>query len=146
MATEKYAAFTDRGTLLSTEMNAIADGSYSAAGTALDNATNLDLMAVAQLDVDFVLAPNAYGVVELYMLKAIDGTNYEDGSASIIPSPGALVGLFTVAATTAAQRLMTPPFDLVPCPVKFMIRNSTGQAFPATGTTVKVRTFNRTIN
>ena len=47
MATEKFGAATDRGDLLTTELNALADGGQSVGGTELDNATNKDRWAVA---------------------------------------------------------------------------------------------------
>lgn len=144
MATEKYTLPTDRGDLLTTELNALANNGQSAAGTALDNATNKDRWAIAVLNVDFVSAPTALSVCELFMVVAPDGTNYED--STVVPEP-ARVGTFQLAATTAAQKVVSNPFRLRGAfPHKPILVNRSGQAFPATGSTVEIHTFNRDIS
>lgn len=144
MATEKISTATDRGTVLTTELNSLANGSFSASGTILDNATNRDRKAIAELNVTFPSAPTDESVVDLYMVIARDGTNYSDGGTSRDPGAERYVGSFTVQNTTSAQRLHTREFDLPPFKVAFIARNGSGQAFPTTGSTVSVSTFNRT--
>lgn len=134
-----YAA---RGDVLTTELNALANGSRTAAGSAVDNGANLDQYAAVQLDVDFVSAPSSGAYVDVFMVRALDGTNYEDGSASVDPGTHTLVAVIPVRADTAAQKLMSRQFVLPPCPVKFILGNRTGQAFPATGSTLKLFTAN----
>ena len=48
-----------QGNVLSTELNALASGSRTAAGTEVDNATNGDKYGYLELAVDFVSAPSA---------------------------------------------------------------------------------------
>ena len=146
MPTEKWSSGTSRGTLLTTELNALANGSYSAVGTELDNATNLDRFAIAILDCDWVSATTLDAVVNLYAVCAPDGTNYEDGSASLRYPYDSFCGVFQVYNTTAAQKLITRPFELRPFKTKFAVYNGSGQNMPASGTTVTVYTFNRVVS
>jgi hypothetical protein len=144
MPTEKYTAGTSRGTVLATELNALAAGNQSAQGTAIDNATNLDRYGMGELSVAFGSNPTADGTVDLYGVTAPDGSNYGDGNATLPVSQLTYLGSFLVQATTAAQRIQTPAFEMPgPFLTKFIVKNNTSQAFPASGTTVKLFTFNR---
>ena len=87
--------------------------------------------------------PTAGATIELYLLRAADGTNYEDGSASVAPNAGSRVGSFPVRAVTTAQRIVVRDVPLPPGLYKALILNyATGQAFAASGNTLKVRPHN----
>lgn len=147
MPTETWSAFTNRSTLLSTELNSLADGSYSAAGSALDNGANKDRFAMAQLDVTFASNPTVDTTCDLFAVPAPDGTNYGDGGGSVKPSAAYYCGSFPLRAVTTAQKIMTQLFELPPCKVKFvLLNNGTGRAFPGSGSTVTIYTCNRTIS
>ena len=145
MATEKWAAYTSRGNVLSTELNALANAGRSAAGTEVDNGTNLDMYGVLELQVTFGTAPSAGGYVEIYMVTAPDGTNYEDGSNTVDPGTHKLIDRIPVRAVTTAQRLSGRLIPLLPEKMKFLLYNGSGQAFPASGSTLKLYTTNRTV-
>ena len=145
MATEKWAAYTSRGSVLSTELNALASAGRSAAGAEVDNGTNLDMFGVLELSVTFGTAPSAGGYVEIYMVTAPDGTNYEDGSNTIDPGTHKLVDRIPVRAVTTAQRLSGRLIPLLPEKTKFLLYNGSGQAFPASGSTLTLYTTNRTV-
>jgi hypothetical protein len=136
------AAWVDRGSVLSTELDALADGASSAAGAEYGSQTNLDQVGVLELNVDFVAAPDAGGYVSVYMLQALDGTTYEDGSASVLPSAAALVATIDVLASTAAQKRRSGLITLLPGKTKFLLVNTTGEAFPSSGSTLKLFTTN----
>jgi len=142
MAFIKWSGATDRGTALTTELDALAAGSRSNAGSEIANQTNKDKYAVLELTVDFVSAPAAGGFVRIYMVVAPDGTNYEDGSSSVDPGAHKVVRTIPVRADTAAQRLTSVPFLLSPYKTKFLLTNDTSQAFPASGSQVKLYTWN----
>jgi hypothetical protein len=144
MATEKWSAATARANQLTTELNALADGSYSAAGTALDNATNRDRFGLAELTATFASAPTADAPLHLYAVVAPDGTNYCDGGGSVRPPDAVYLGTFQARAVTTAQRMVTRRFELPPTLMKFVLYNGCGQAFPATGSVVNLYTFNKT--
>jgi hypothetical protein len=145
MATEKWDVFTSRSTVLTTELNALANNGRSAAGTEIDNGTNKDVFGQLELQVTFGTAPSAGGFVEIYMVNALDGTNYEDGSNTVDPGTHKLVDRIPVRAVTTAQRLNGRMIPLEPAKTKFLLVNGSGQAFPASGSTLTLYTTNRTV-
>lgn len=142
MATIKWAGYTDRSTVLTTELNALANAGRSAAGTEINNATNLDRWGKFELAVTFGAAPSAGGYVEIYAVTAPDGTNYEDGGNTVDPGTHKLIDRIPVRAVTTAQRLTGRQFPLEPAKTKFLLLNGSGQAFPASGSTLKLYTTN----
>ena len=144
MPTEKFSAYTDRGDVLTTQLNALANGSYSAAGAAYNNSSNRDRHAVAELVVTFGSNATNLSTCSLYLVSSPDGTNYEDGGGATAPSPSNFLAQWTLRAATAF-RLVTPRFEIPPTLVKFVLLNSSGVAFPASGSTVGLYTFNRDI-
>lgn len=142
MPTEKLTAVTLRETL-DTELNALADGARTAVGAEIDNGTNLDRYGIGEMTVTFGSSPDSQAPVNLYAVLAPDGTNYTTGNATRPPSPTLFLGSFLVEATTSAQRLATKPFELPPCKFKIVAENDTGVAFPASGSEIKIYSFNR---
>ena len=146
MATEKWDGFTSRGTVLTTELNSLANAGRSAAGAEINNATNKDMYGQLELAVTFGTAPSAGGYVEIYMVNALDGTNYEDGSNTVDPGTHKLVDRIPVRAVTTAQRRTGRMLPLEPAKTKFLLVNGSGQAFPASGSTLTLYTTNRTVS
>ena len=146
MATEKWDSFTSRGTVLSTELNALANNGRSAAGAEIDNSASKDMYGQLELQVTFGTAPTAGGFVEIYMVNALDGTNYEDGSNTVDPGAHKLVDRIPVRAVTTAQRLNGRLIPLEPAKTRFLLLNGSGQAFPASGSTLTLYTVNRTVS
>jgi hypothetical protein len=145
-----YEGDTDAiGTALSTELNALGANSGKAISAAINNGANPAtgwpggmLFADLELAVDFVTAPTAGTVVELYLLPSIDGgTTYPDGSTSIVPQSSLYVGGFAVRNTTAAQVMVIRGVALPPGYYKYLVQNTTNQAFPATGSTLRYATY-----
>lgn len=145
MPTEKWSSGTSRGNLLTTQLDALANTTYSAVGTELDNATNLDRFAIGVLSITWASNPTQDAVINLYAVVAADGTNYESGSSSYRYPYDSFCGVFQAYANTSAQILVTRPFELRPFKTKFAVYNGSGFAFPASGTTVTIYTFNRTV-
>lgn len=143
MAEIKYIA-ASIATLASTELNSLASGS-GIRGAEYDNATNLYLFGLFELNIDFVSAPTAGTAVELYLIPAPDGTNYDDsteGASEYAPS-SCYAGAFPMQASTAAQKIplglgMRGLIPLPPCKFKPFLINNSGQAFPASGSTLKM--------
>ena len=142
MTTLKWSAWTSRSTVLTTGLNALANDGRSAAGTEINNATNLDRWGKLEVAVTFAAAPSAGGYLELYTVTAPDGTNYEDGSDSVDPGAHRLVDRIPVKATTNAQKVTGRVIPLEPAKTKWLLLNKSGQAFPATGSTVTLYTTN----
>ena len=141
MATIQLATYRGVSTVLSTELNSLAATTGKAISSALDNGTNLDLFDDLELAVDFVTAPTAGTVIELYLLPSVDGTSYPDGDASIVPQASLYVGGFVVRSTTAAQRMVLRGIALPPGLFKYLLQNTTNQAFPASGSTLKRNSY-----
>jgi hypothetical protein len=150
MANEVLWLVNTVSSILTDEMDALAAGSGTSGdlGPEIDNSvTLLDRYASFDLFVDFVSAPTAGGVISLYFSQAMDGTNY----TTTVDDRFAIHACdFIVANTTVAQVIpgrvffgptqrmgVIPPFKLKP-----YIVNGSDQAFPATGSLVKMRTFN----
>lgn len=147
MATEKMAALTSRGTVLTTELNALANNAYSALGTEIDNGTNLDRFGMCVAFLPTGTAPTVDTTLDLFLVPAADGTNYADGGGAVKPAAAMFVGSFQLRAVATDQRISTPLFPLPPCKFKFsLFNNATGQALDATLNTVTLFTTNRTIN
>lgn len=142
MSTEKWGGVTNQGTVLTTELNSLADGASATGATVIDNSVNLDRFGVAELLTGtFGSAPTADSPLHLYALPALDGTNYEDR-----PTDNFYLGSFVVQASTSAQRCATRRFEMPPFKCKFLVLNKCGQALHASGNTVTLFTFDRTIN
>jgi hypothetical protein len=129
-------AFNSRGNVLSTELNSLADAAFTAVGTEITNNTNLDQYGLLQLNVTFGTNPSAGAYVNIYMVTAPDGTNYEDGSATVLPAQACLIASIDIRASTTAQKRRTGLLTLLPAKTKFILENKTGQAFPASGSTL----------
>lgn len=145
MATEKWDGFTSRGAVLSTELDALANAGRSAAGSEINNGVNKDIYGKLELIVTFAVAPTTGSYVDIYCVSAPDGTNYEDGSSSVAPAINKLFDRIPLRAVTTAQRLTTRLGQLDPAKIKFLLYNGSGQAFPASGSSVVLYTTNRTI-
>jgi hypothetical protein len=143
MAVELWQGATNRGTVLTTQLNSLADATYSALGSvAIDNSVNLDRFGVAELNVTYGTNPTAASPCHLFGVPSLNGTNYED---STIPAGAYYLGTFQLQANTSAQRIATARFELLPFKLKFILYNNAGQTTAASGNTVTLYTFNRTI-
>lgn len=135
----KWESSPSSSTVLSTELNALANNARSAVGTEYDNATNLNQFGFAELDLTFAVAPSdAAPYVILSMVPAADGTNYADGSATVDPGETRKVAVIPVRAVDTAQKIVTERFELPPFKCKFLLENQSGQALGASGHTVKL--------
>ncbi len=123
-------------TLMTTELDSLANGSASALGTAYANQTNLNEFGDFELTVTFGGNATVDTTVDLYLVPATDGTNYNDGSSSVQPA-NFYRGSWVMRATTA-HKLTIHGVILPPVPFKVLVLNGSGQNFPASGSTVKM--------
>jgi hypothetical protein len=130
-------------TIASTEANSLANAA-GVLGAEYDNSAGLYMFGLFELNVTFGSAPTAGNTVDLYLIPAPDGTNYDDavtgagGSAPIT----CFVGGFPLRAVTTAQKIPVghglSMINLPPCKFKAFVLNRSGQAFPASGSTLKM--------
>lgn len=139
------AAMSDRGTVLTTELNSVGDTSWSTAGSEIDNSSNLDEYGLLKLAVTFGAAPGATGYVDVYLITAPDGTNYDTLDSDNDPRGDRLIASIAVIDTTSAQLRHSAVFGLPPTKMKFVLRNRSGQSFPSSGSTLRLFTANEEI-
>lgn len=139
MADLKHATYTAAAsTALSTELNSLANNSNSAASSAIDNSSTLDL----EMEIEFLIAtqgsPRSTGaMVQVYMVRSIDGgSTYAD----VLESINDPVATFTLDAATTSRRETKQDIRIPPGLFKLYARNVTGQAFASSGNTVRYRT------
>ncbi|MCB0038685.1 MAG: hypothetical protein KDI56_09575 [Xanthomonadales bacterium] len=145
MTTElKWTTPESIATALSTELNSLANGSYSAASSAIDNATGLYQFIELELYLAS-LTPVSGQSVTVYLLASADGTNYASGGGSVAPPSNALLTVFDLRAATATQRRVSRVLEIPPLSFKLVVGNASiasGVAFASSGNTLKYRRFN----
>lgn len=129
-------------TLCTTEFNALANGSRVIGTTAFDNAAaaNLDFWALFELTVTWAVAPTNGAFCPLYLIPAPDGTNYVNSGTANDPASELFIGNFSCINVTTTQRMAVyaQMGRFLPTLYKPFIRNGSGQAFPATGSLLKI--------
>lgn len=125
--------------VLTTELNSLAAGAACTLSAAIDNATNLDVRVWFELNVTFGTGPTANTTVDVYLVPLnSDATNYGDYSTTgPVVDPKTYGDSFVARAVTTAQRRVTGLIPLRARSFKVGVVNSTNQAFPASGSTIK---------
>lgn len=139
-ATLKWEAPEAIATTLSTELNSLADGSYSNASSAIGNATGLYGWMLLELSLAS-LTPTAGGFVAVYLLPSADGTNYEDGGGSTAPPAGSFIASFDLSTSTGAKRRVRWNIPIPPLAFKLVALNKSGATLAASGNTLKYRRY-----
>ena len=118
-------------------LNSLSSGSYQLLDE-YDNGTNLWPNA----DFEFVLkwgtGPTDNSPMSLWIIPAEDGTNYADGSASVVPRANLSIGMLLVRNTTSSQRLVIRTVPIPPCKFKIVILNGSNQSTDSSGNSAKV--------
>ena len=133
--TFKWVAGEGATTTLTTELNALASATFSAASAAIDNTTGL----YPWMDLEVNLASFTPGAgspyIAIYLNLSLDGTNYEkvpDGTSGDKP-PDAIFPL--EASVAQASRVVVPNIPIPPLKFKIVLKNVSGAALAATGNT-----------
>jgi hypothetical protein len=138
MATSKWIVGT-LSSILTSELNSLANDA-GVISAVLPN-TLLDTYADFELVCTHGVAPVADRTWDLYAVRQLDGTNYEDATAARPPANGFL-GSFVLDAVTSVQRKVLPGIMLPPFAFKLLIVNKSGQAAAASANTLKMETYN----
>ena len=107
----------------------------------INNSTNLDKYMICQAQ----FTPEASGTTGpyyLYILYAVDGTNYDDGGSSSQPQKSP-IAVFPVKASDSAQKVTSPRIDIEPFKFKLLLWNACGQQCDAN--TLLAFTYNEEI-
>jgi hypothetical protein len=120
---------------LTTELNSLADGANKLGGV-IDNSTNLEQFLAVEVSIAAQgVARDAGAHVAVYLLRTVDGTNYQYGSDSVDPPPDSLVATIAFDAATAARINMVFGILAPPGKCKLLLQNNTGQAFASSANT-----------
>ena len=113
-------------------------------GSEIDNATGKNRWMDLVADADYATNPSAGGYMAVYLIPCIDGTNYADGSASVVPQASLLIATFALRATTDGQRLAATRILIPPCKFKLLWENQGGQTTTNTDalTMISYRMYN----
>jgi len=116
-------------------------------GSEVDNATSHNRYADFDLSCRFQSAPVANGYCELYLVQAVDGTNYADGSDSVSPAINTLVGVFPVRAVATQQKVALRHILLPNSKFKPLLVNLSGFGMTNTDNenVLSIRTYNEEV-
>ena len=137
MATTKHKAYSASiASALTTELNSLGNVSTSSASSAIDNTSALDLYD----DLTLTIATqggsrSAGGTVVVYLVPALDGTNYDDVHATTAE----VAAVFTLDAATTARQVTRRDVPIPPALFKYFVVNLTGQALAASGNILERR-------
>jgi hypothetical protein len=138
MATFEWVAPEAIVTALTTELNSLANGALSAASGNIDNET--DLYQYISLELSLAsLTPTGSPISNVYLLATLDGTNFENSSAS---NAGALLGAFAYATGAGTKRVILKNLVIPPLKFQLVIENKSGPAYASSGNTLKYRRHN----
>lgn len=138
MSTQKWAAPESIATALTTELNSLANAAQSSASAAIDNETDL----YQYIELELVLAsltPTGAPYSLVYLVKSVDGTNYEDVTTS---AAHAVLAVFPMSTAVAAKRICIANLLIPPCKFKLVVQNQAGPALASSGNTLKYRRYN----
>lgn len=128
--------------ILTTQLDALANAQYTVVSADIDNETGKHLYLAVELVLPS-LAVAAGGYWQLFAAVAVDSTpNFEDfgaGGATVPPmAPIAVVPLLsgTSAKRSQASNILIPPFHF-----KLAVGNQSGVAFAGTLNTLKYRLY-----
>lgn len=139
------AAVATQGNVLTTELNALAIGAYSAVGAEYDNGgANLNKYFWLELNLAS-LTPGANPAVQIFATLAPSG-NYEDPPSATNTGYPMSLGSFPIATGAGTKRVNVPAFQLPPTKIRFVLLNSAGVALAATGNTLTLYSSNDTVN
>ena len=107
-------------------------------GSEIDNSVNKDLF----LDFEFVftssVSPAAGKSVEVYLIYAVDGTNYDDGAVGTDPL-GNPIAMISLPEDTSAHQTSRHQIQLTPYKFKILVKSESDQTVTIT---IDARTHN----
>lgn len=133
-------------TAISTALNALASAAMASTAT-ISNQTNLDMYVDLEVNLA-AFSPSAGAFIGIYILEAIDGSNFPAQSAADLRLTSTqllcVVPIGTTGAT--AQRVAARNIVIPPGAFQLVLDNQTGTAFAASGNTLKFNPYNTNLN
>lgn len=144
----KWNAPSASVTVLNTELNTLSTNTMTAASSAIANQTNLDMYVDVEINLGS-LSPTAGSYVALYILEAVDGTNYpaqSDADLRLTPTQ-LLCTVPTGTTASTAQRISVRNVVIPPGTFKIKLDNQTGATLAGSAAnTVKFNAYNTNLN
>lgn len=133
-------------TLMSADLNSLADDAVNVGAVLPDNTSNRYFYAEFELVLATVdLSGQTNPAVELYMVPSYDGTNYADtgtdASTTVYPPAQYLVAVLGIAETSAAHRAVSPHIMIDPLKYTPVVINKTGVALASSGNSLKSKYY-----
>lgn len=132
-------------TVMTTELNSLANGAYAISSAAYDNTSLLDLFADFDVQLAYTTTAPTVGakVAEIYALPSIDGTNFATVDASNVPQKSLLIGTVEtrLPSTSVVEHLIIPGVPLPPRKFKTVLKNTSGQTLKATGNQISIAPY-----
>jgi hypothetical protein len=146
MSQEQWTAYDGIATLLSTELNAMADDA-----NVLSAAIDFTEAAKARkpwMDIEIYLpiidwSAQVNPALYIWVLPTVDGTNYEDGDATPTSPARAPDKIVPLREANSAQRLVARFLLTTPAQAKILIGNRTGAALSGTLNTLRYQLYSR---
>lgn len=137
MTTTKHKTYTDSATsALTTGLDSLPNNTNSAESSEIDNTTGLELFVDLELNLAAQGSARSTGAyVSVFMTVAFDGTNYTRANEIT----ARWLCDFPLDAATTATRAVVVDVPIPPAKFKLFVRNATGQAFAASGNTLRYR-------
>ena len=99
-----------------------------------------------EFNTSFHVSPTTNGSVDLYLIPAVDGTNYANGAEAVTPPATAFVGSFPLYPNAnSGMRIPIINVPISPLLIKPAIKNSSGQTIPANSGILTVRLYNEQV-
>lgn len=141
--TARYTARASAATVLTTELNSLANNALSSASSAQDNDTAGVRYLYAQAEI-YIAAQgtnrSSGAYLAIYIIPEVDGTNY--GATTDECAENYYAGAVLVDdGALAARFLIIDEVRLPPGDFKVALRNGTGQSLASSGNTVKLRAY-----
>jgi len=151
MGNSTYIAPAVEGTetLMSTDLNSLADNTVNVGAVLPDNTSNRYFFVELELVLASVdLSAKTNPGVEVYLVPSYDGTNYADtgtdASNSVYPPQQYHVCVLGVAETSAAHRAVSPHILIDPLKYTPVVINKTGAALAAADNVLKSKYYTLT--
>lgn len=143
MSVEKLAALGSPTSVLTSELNSLPGASgISSLGPAYDNSSVRDRFGIFELILKFVNPPTAGGLVHLFCVPSLDGTNYADINGT--PQKQYYVQSIEIISDNTLLHYTGEFFQLLPTKMKFLLINEASEDFDVSGNIAKLYTTNRT--
>ena len=135
-----YSIPTNIATALSTELNSLANGAYSAVSAAIDNTTLRHLYMALELNLAS-LTPTAGGYIGVHLLPSVDASTYPDGGGAVAPSAGSLLCVMDLSTSAGAKIRTRAGLVIPPYLFKLVLLNAAGAALAASANTLKYQMY-----